>query len=80
MEPLLGPVPDLSLDDIDWLIVGGESGPRHRPIEIDWVRDLRDQCNDAKVPFFFKQWGGRTSKAGGRTLDDRIHDAMPAVV
>jgi protein gp37 len=77
-EPLLGPLDELNLTGIDWLIVGGESGPRHRPMKGEWVRDLRERCLAADVPFFFKQWGGRTSKAGGRLLDDRIYDAMPS--
>lgn len=76
-EPLLGPLRDLDLTGVDWLIAGGESGPEARPIDIGWVIDLRDQCAEAAVPFFFKQWGGRTPKAGGRSLDGRIHDAMP---
>ena len=67
-EPLLKPL-RLDLDGIQWVIVGGESGHRARPMDISWARDIRDQCLDAGVPFFFKQWGGRTSKAGGRELD-----------
>lgn len=77
-EPLLGPI-SLELDGIDWLIAGGESGPRHRPVDAAWVRDLRDQCNAAGVAFFFKQWGGRTPKAGGRELDGAQWDRMPLV-
>lgn len=77
-EPLLGPLPSLDLTDIDWVIVGGESGPDHRPIDPDWVRDIRDRCLDAGVAFFFKQWGGPRSKSGGRTLDGRTWDDMPA--
>ena len=77
-EPLLGPLSDLDLSDIDWLIAGGESGPNARPMEEAWVRDLRDQCGEAGVAFFFKQWGGRTPKARGRTLDGTLHDQMPA--
>ncbi len=76
-EPLLGPLPDLDLSSIDWLIAGGESGPGARPMEQAWVRDLRDQCGAAGVAFFFKQWGGRTPKAGGRSLDGALHDEMP---
>lgn len=75
-EPLLGPV-ELDLRGIDWVIVGGESGPNHRPIDPAWVRSLRDQCQRANVPFFFKQWGGRTSKSGGRLLDGRTWDELP---
>ena len=79
-EPLLGPI-DLSLwadaGNLDWLIAGGESGPNARPMEPEWVVSLRDQCAEAGVAFFFKQWGGRTPKAGGRELDGRIHDELP---
>jgi protein gp37 len=77
VEPLLGPIPALPLEGIDWVIVGGESGPRHRPLRSEWVRDIRDQCVQADVAFFFKQWGGRTPKAGGRLLDGREWNAMP---
>jgi protein gp37 len=77
VEPLLGPVPTLDLDVLDWLIVGGESGRGHRPIDAEWVRDVRDRCVAASVPFFFKQWGGRTPKAGGRSLDGRTWDEKP---
>jgi protein gp37 len=77
LEPLLGPLPGLDLGGIDWVIVGGESGPEHRPIEVAWVRDLRDQCLAAGVAFFFKQWGGRSPKAGGRLLDGRTWDQFP---
>lgn len=77
-EPLLGPLADLNLADIDWLIAGGESGRNCRPVNPEWVRALRDQCNAAGTAFFFKQWGGRTPKAGGRQLDGREHSAMPA--
>jgi protein gp37 len=77
LEPLLGPLPSLDLTGIDWVIVGGESGPNYRPIDLDWIRDLRDQCLDAHVAFFFKQVGGRTPKAGGRHLDGRVWDQMP---
>lgn len=76
-EPLLGPLDDVDLSGIHWMIVGGESGIAARPVEADWVRGLRDQCAAGGVPFFFKQWGGRTSKAGGRELDGNLHDAMP---
>jgi protein gp37 len=76
-EPLLGPLDALDLDRIDWLIAGGESGPRHRPIREEWVRDLRDRCLDDEVAFFYKQRGGRTSKAGGRELDGREWSDMP---
>jgi protein gp37 len=78
VEPLLGPIPSLPLDGISWVIVGGESGPKHRPLDPAWVREIRDQCVAARVPFFFKQWGGRTPKAGGRVLDGEKWDQMPS--
>lgn len=77
LEPLLGPLPNLDLAGIDWVIVGGESGPRSRPIQPDWVRDIRDQCLQAEVPFFFKQWGGTNKKKTGRMLDSRTWDDLP---
>lgn len=77
LEPLLGPLPNLNLDGIDWVIVGGESGPGARPMAADWVRDIRDQCIAAGCPFFFKQWGGVKKKATGRVLDGRAWDEMP---
>jgi protein gp37 len=77
VEPLIRPVGELPLEGIDWVIVGGESGAGARPMEADWVRDVRDQCVGAGVAFFFKQWGGRTPKAGGRELDGRTWDEMP---
>jgi protein gp37 len=76
-EPLLGPLDDLNLEGVDWLIVGGESGMNRRHIDPTWVRDLREACRAADVAFFFKQWGGRTPKARGRQLDGRTYDAMP---
>lgn len=76
-EPLLGPLPDLDLNGIGWLITGGESGPRARPVDPEWVRDIRDQCLAAKVPFFHKQWGGRTPKQHGRDLDGVTWGQMP---
>jgi protein gp37 len=75
-EPLLGPL-ELNLTGIDWVIVGGESGQKHRQMKLDWARDIRDQCQNSGVAFFFKQVGGRTPKAGGRLLDDKIWDEMP---
>lgn len=75
-EPLLGPL-DLNLNGIHWVIVGGESGPKHRPVEKAWIEGIRVQCHDANVPFFFKQWGGVTPKAGGRELNGRTFDEMP---
>lgn len=77
-EPLLGPLGDIDLTDIGWVIAGGESGPRYRPMELAWARGIRDACRDADVPFFFKQWGGRTPKAFGRELDGQMWDEMPA--
>jgi protein gp37 len=77
LEPLLGPLPDLNLADMHWVIVGGESGPIHRPIDPAWVRGIRDQCLAEGVAFFFKQWGGRTPKAGGRLLDKKTWDQFP---
>lgn len=79
LEPLLGPLPSLDLSGIDWVIAGGESGPGHRPLDLDWVRDIRDRCVDQRVAFFFKQVGGVTPKAGGRLLDGRVWDEMPIV-
>jgi protein gp37 len=78
VEPLLGPV-ILELSGINWVIVGGESGPHARPMNPDWARSVRDQCTDSSVAFFFKQWGGRTPKAGGRILDGRTWDEFPNV-
>jgi protein gp37 len=78
-EPLLGPLEGLDLSGIDWLIAGGESGTKHRRCDAAWIRDLRARCAEEDVAFFFKQWGGRTSKAGGRLLDDRTYDAMPSL-
>lgn len=77
LEPLLGPLARLDLRGIDWVIVGGESGPGARPMAAEWVIDIRDQCQRATVPFFFKQWGGRNKKATGRELEGRTWDAMP---
>lgn len=76
-EPILGPLDGINLAGIHWVIAGGESGPRARPLEGTWVADLRDTCQLAGVPFFFKQWGGRTPKAGGRLLDGQTYDEMP---
>jgi len=77
LEPLLGPLPDLPLEGIDWVIAGGESGPGARPMNAAWVRAIRDNCLRNEVPFFFKQWGGVWKKRTGRTLDGRIWDQMP---
>jgi protein gp37 len=77
IEPLLGPLPKLDLGGIDWVIAGGESGPGARPMDPEWVRNLRDQCVRAGVRFFFKQWGGVNKKRTGRTLDGRTWDQVP---
>lgn len=77
LEPLLGPLGTLDLSGIHWVIVGGESGPGARPIEADWVREIRKQCRQQDVPFFFKQWGGVQKKRNGRVLDGRTWDGMP---
>ncbi len=77
LEPLLGDLGELNLDEIGWVIVGGESGPGARPIEIGWVRDIREQCLAQNVPFFFKQWGGVNKKKNGRMLDGQTWDDMP---
>jgi protein gp37 len=76
-EPLLGPLEGLDLSGIDWLIAGGESGPRHRRCDATWVRELRDRCVAEGVAFFFKQWGGARPKSGGRVLDGRTWDELP---
>ena len=77
LEPLLGPLEQLDLEGIDWVIVGGESGPGARPMRPDWVLDLRDQCRRVGVPFFFKQWGGPNKKRTGRELQGRTWDELP---
>lgn len=79
LEPLLGPLGSLDLLGINWVIAGGESGPKARPMAREWVSDIRDQCVFAKVPFFFKQWGGVRKKKAGRLLDGRFWDEMPVV-
>ena len=79
LEPLLGPLPDLDLRGIDWVIVGGESGPCSRPMDPEWVTDIRDQCSRAKVPFFFKQWGGTNKKKAGRLLEGQTWNQMPVL-
>jgi protein gp37 len=76
-EPLLGPMPSIDLKGIDWVIVGGESGPKSRPMEKNWVLDIKYECEKSKIPFFFKQWGGINKKKAGRTLDGKIWDEMP---
>ncbi len=77
LEPLLGPLPRIQLSGIDWVIVGGESGPGARPMQPNWVREIRDNCLQHRVPFFFKQWGGVFKKKTGRILDKRTWDQMP---
>ena len=78
LEPLLGPLDSLNLKGIDWVIAGGESGPGARPMEADWVRSIRDQCEQEEVAFHFKQWGGVNKKQAGRVLDDRTWDQLPS--
>ncbi len=78
-EPLLGPLLGLPLDGINWVIVGGESGPGARSVEPDWIRSIHAQCRDTNTPFFFKQWGGFHKKKNGRTLDGRTYNEMPFV-
>ena len=80
IEPLLGELRDLPLEGIGWVIVGGESGSKARPMSADWVRRIRDECVDAGIPFFFKQWGGRFNKENGRLLDGRVWDEIPVVI
>jgi len=77
LEPLLGPLINLNLEGIDWVIVGGESGPGARAMRREWVLDIRDQCLAAGIPFFFKQWGGTNKKKAGRLLENRTWDEMP---
>ena len=77
IEPLLGPVGDIDIEGVSWVIVGGESGPGARPMDADWVREIRDNCLSSEVPFFFKQWGGVFKKRTGRILDGRTWDQMP---
>jgi protein gp37 len=77
LEPLLGRLKGLDLRGIDWVIIGGESGPGARPVHPDWVREIRDQCLEQAVPFFLKSWGGVVKKRGGRKLDGRIWEQFP---
>ena len=79
LEPLIGPLPNLNLENIDWVIVGGESGHRPRPMDVDWVIDIQEQCKEKDVAFFFKQWGGKNKKAAGRLLNGRTYDEMPEI-
>jgi len=78
LEPLLSPLKNLNLTNIDWVIVGGESGFKARPIKEDWVIDIKNQCDESKTAFFFKQWGGKNKKKAGRLLEGQTHSAMPA--
>lgn len=80
IEPLIGPVGEVDLTGIHWVIVGGESGPRARPMQIEWVREIREQCHEQGVAFFFKQWGGIRPKSGGRELDGQEWNEMPTQV
>lgn len=80
LEPLLNDIGELDLNEIDWVIVGGESGPGARPMKIEWVRSIREQCLAQNVPFFFKQWGGVNKKKAGRVLDGKTWDKMPVVI
>lgn len=80
LEPLLGPLPKLNLNKIDWVIVGGESGRKPRPMVSDWVLDIQDQCEKKGVAFFFKQWGGKNKKAAGRLLNGKTYDEMPEIL
>lgn len=77
-EPLIGPIDDLDIRGIDWVIVGGESGPRSRPMNESWVLDIKQQCSELGIPFFFKQWGGTNKKKNGRLLKGRTWDEMPS--
>lgn len=79
-EPLIGPLTNLDLENIDWVIVGGESGRKPRPMDVDWVLDIQQQCEKSKVAFFFKQWGGVNKKKTGRELRGRTYNEMPAIV
>lgn len=79
LEPLIGPLPNLNLEKIDWVIVGGESGHKPRPMDANWVIDIQEQCDKNEVAFFFKQWGGKNKKASGRILNGRTYDEMPEI-
>jgi len=80
LEPLLAPISDLPLEKIDWVIVGGESGPKSRPMKKEWALDIRNQCQEKRVPFFFKQWGGINKKKAGRVLEGRTWDETPSLM
>ncbi len=77
LEPLLSPIPEINLNNIDWVIVGGESGPSARPMNKEWVINIQQNCQKAKVPFFFKQWGGVNKKRAGRLLNGKMYNGMP---
>lgn len=79
LEPLIGPLQDINLKEIDWVIVGGESGHKPRPMKPEWVLDIKEQCSKNEVAFFFKQWGGKNKKAAGRILNGRTYDEMPEI-
>ncbi len=79
LEPLIGPLNNIDLTEIDWVIVGGESGHKPRPMEPEWVLDIQEQCEKSDVAFFFKQWGGKNKKAAGRILNGRTYDEMPEI-
>lgn len=79
LEPLIGPLHKLDLTEIDWVIVGGESGHKPRPMKPEWVLDIQEQCEKSDVAFFFKQWGGKNKKAAGRILNGRTYDEMPEI-
>lgn len=80
LEPLLGPIDNINLKGIDWVIVGGESGPNSRPIKEEWVIKIKNQCKDQGVPFFFKQWGGWNKKQNGRVLKGKVYEELPELI
>jgi protein gp37 len=80
VEPLISAIPNMNLFDIDWVIVGGESGQKARPVKEEWVVDIKNQCEQKQIPFFFKQWGGRNKKASGKLLQGKIYCQMPHLV
>ncbi|MEM9886325.1 MAG: phage Gp37/Gp68 family protein [Bacteroidota bacterium] len=79
LEPLLGPLSNMNLEDIDWVIVGGESGHKARPMKKEWILDIKEQCEQSDTAFFFKQWGGKNKKKSGRKLNGKIYDQMPKI-
>lgn len=79
LEPLIGKLSNLNLQEIDWVIVGGESGNKPRPMKVEWVLEIQEQCEENEVAFFFKQWGGKNKKATGRVLNGRTYDEMPEI-